>query len=86
MLFGNNIILMLNEITYLMAVINTTEVFNKHKSLYTPDQDTDSGPRWVAQLVGASSCAPKGCAYNSQSEYLPRLQVQSPVGEHMGSN
>ena len=37
----------------------------------------------VAQLVGVSSQRRKSCGFNSQSEYIPRLWVQSPVGAHM---
>ena len=43
-------------------------------------------PGWVAQLVGASSCTPKGCRFDSQSGQIPRLWVQAPVGEHLGGN
>ena len=40
----------------------------------------------VAQLVGASSCKPKGCGFNSWPQHMPRLQVQSLTGEHTGGN
>ena len=35
---------------------------------------------WVAQLFGALSHMPKFCVFKSQSNCVPRLQVQSPVG------
>ena len=41
---------------------------------------------WMAQLVGASSHAPKCCRFNTESGHIPRLQVQSPVRVHMGGN
>ena len=43
-------------------------------------------PGWVAQLVGASFQTPKGCRFDSQSGYIPRLWVQSLVGAHRGGN
>ena len=39
-----------------------------------------SSPGQVAQLVGASSCTPKGCGFKSWSGHIARLRVQSPVG------
>ena len=40
-----------------------------------------SSPGWmVAWLVGASSCAPKGCRFDPRSGHIPRLWVQSQVG------
>ena len=43
-------------------------------------------PGWVAQMVGVLSHAPKGCRFLSQSQHIPRFQVQSPVGVQPGSN
>ena len=40
----------------------------------------------VAQLVGASSSALRGCRFDPQSEHIPRLRVRSQVGVHMGDN
>lgn len=34
----------------------------------------------MAQLVGASTQTPNASGLNSQSEHIPKLQVQSPVG------
>ena len=45
-----------------------------------------TSPSWVAQLVGASSCTPKGCRFDSRSRHLLRLQVQSPFWVHTGGN
>ena len=42
------------------------------------------GPCRVAQLVGASSCAPKCCWFNSWSGHRPGLQARSLVGVHTG--
>ena len=39
-------------------------------------------PGQVAELVGASSHASKGCRFDSWSGHIPRLWVQSPVGAH----
>ena len=36
----------------------------------------------MSQLVGVSSCKPKGWEFNSWSEHIPSLRVQSPVGTH----
>ena len=43
-------------------------------------------PGWVAQLTGASFCAPKCCVYDSPSGHIPRLQVRSLVRVHTGGN
>ena len=40
----------------------------------------------VAQLVGASSCKPKGHGDNSQSGHIPGLQVRYPVGAFARGN
>ena len=40
----------------------------------------------VAQLVGALSCEPKGCSFNSWLGHIPRLQVQSLVRVHVGGS
>ena len=40
----------------------------------------------IAQLVGTSSCKPKGCGFDSQSGHMPRLWVWSLVGWHTRSN
>ena len=40
----------------------------------------------AAQLVGASSCTPKGRGFCSWSGHIPRLQVRSLVGESMRDN
>ena len=42
------------------------------------------GPCRVAQLVGASSCAPKCCWFNSWSGHRPGLLARSLVGVHTG--
>lgn len=34
----------------------------------------------VAQLVGASSCEPKGRGFSAWSGHIRRFQIQSPVG------
>ena len=40
----------------------------------------------VAQLVGASSCEPKGRGFNPWSGHTPRLWVRSPVRAHTRGN
>ena len=40
----------------------------------------------VVQLVGETSCKPKGCRFDSQSEHKPRLWVWSPVKACTGGN
>ena len=46
-----------------------------------------SSPGWVAQLVGALSCTPKGLRFDPQSERSPGLQIWSPVHRgRYGSN
>ena len=41
--------------------------------LFQKNQKSSIG--WVAQLVGMSSCTPKGCTFNSQSGHILTLQV-----------
>ena len=43
-------------------------------------------PDGVAQLVEASSCAPKGCRIDPQSGHKPKLWVWSPVRACMRGN
>ena len=43
-------------------------------------------PGWVVKLVGALSCTPKGCGFDSWSGHIPRLQVWSPVRVCTGGN
>ena len=42
--------------------------------------------RVLAQLVGASFCAPKCAGFNSWSGHVPRLQVRSLVVVRKGGN
>ena len=44
----------------------------------------NSGPGWVAQLFGVLFSTLKGRGFDSWSGHIPRLWVQSPVGERMG--
>lgn len=43
-------------------------------------------PGQLAQLVGGSFPAQKGFGFDSQPGYMPRFQVQSPLGASMRSN
>ena len=46
-----------------------------------------NSPGWVAPWVRVPSCStPKSSGLDFQSGYMPRLQVPSPVGVHVGSN
>ena len=49
-------------------------------------QESDRSPGQVALLIGTSSHTPKGCEFYPQLGHIPRLQVQSPVGQHTGGN
>ena len=49
------------------------------------ENETDC-PDQVAQLVGVSSCPPKGCMFNFHSGHIRMLQVQSLVRVHVGGN
>ena len=40
----------------------------------------------VAQLVGESSHTPNSCGFNSQSRYIPSLQVRSLIRARTGGN
>ncbi|KAF6109679.1 hypothetical protein HJG60_010910 [Phyllostomus discolor] len=44
------------------------------------------GAGGIAQLVGVLSSRSEGCKFNSQSGYMPGLQVQFPVRACMGGN
>ena len=46
----------------------------------------NSSPSQVAQLVGASSCTPKGCGLDSHTRHIPRTWVWSLIREHKGGN
>ena len=40
----------------------------------------------MAKLVGVSPHTPKGCGFDSQSGYIPRLSIRSLVRTHIGGN
>ena len=40
----------------------------------------------LSQLVGESSCAPKGGGFHPHVGHVPRLQIQSPVWVRMGGD
>ena len=60
------------------AIVNFLVATLKKKKKKSP------GP--VAQLVGVSSHAPKGCGFNSRSGHIPRVWVWSLVGAHSGGS
>ena len=41
---------------------------------------------WVAQLIGALPCIPKGRGFHSLSGHIPRLQVRYLLGLCKGDN
>ena len=59
---------------------------SKVLAVYTACLRKRGSPGRLAQLVGASSHAPKGCGFDAWSGRTPRMLVQSPVRLRTGDN
>lgn len=69
-----------------MTVFNGKMCYETYKLSKLILKIKNVGPGWYGSVGRASSHAPKGCRFDSSSEHMSRLWVQSPVQMHMGSN